>query len=147
MVKVCDTKRVMVVFRDRLVMTLNLARVSQSELARLSGLGQPHLNAICAGRVVHVTAETVVRIARVLGCSTDWLLGLTARGPAPQTVRHAVASSGGRVIERPGEMHRDPINLNAGSVSRRGRARRVRSVVLPPDAPSEAPDEADVPPQ
>ena len=117
------------VLKDRLNLTLLSAKVTQAELARLAGMGASHVNDICRGRMTAITAESVVRMARVLGCTTDWLLGMTPDGPAPAAVRQSVASYGGRVLEAPGSRRvRDPINVNAGSTSMRG---RVRSRLVP----------------
>jgi len=118
------------VLKDRLNLTLLSAKVTQAELARIAGMGASHVNDICRGKRTAITAETVVRMARVLGCTTDWLLGLTPEGPAPAAVRQSVASYGGRVLEAPGSRRiRDPINVNAGTRSMRG---RVRSTLVRP---------------
>lgn len=112
----------MSVLRDRLLLTITASRLSQAEVARVARLNVCHLNDICRGRSTHVTADTVVKLARAFGCSADWLLGLTSLGPSPIAVRQSIAHAGGRVLETPDAEWRDPINVNAGA-SRRGRVR------------------------
>lgn len=125
----------MKVFRDRLALTIEASRVSQAEVARVAGMNAAHLNDILRGRREHITAEVVARLAKALGCSCDWLLGFTTLGPAPVSVRHAIALGGGRVLDRIGAKRLDPININAGVTSHRGRVRgRARAREEPDDA-------------
>lgn len=116
-------------FRERVRLAIEKARVSQAEVARVAGMNAAHLNDILRGRRKNISAEVVVRIARALGCSSDWLLGLPSEAPTPAGIRHAVAIAGGRMLERIGSERMDPVNINAGVNSRRGRVRcppRVR---------------------
>ena len=114
----------MKVFRDRLQLTLEAARISQAEAARVARINVSHLNDMLRGRRKNVSAEIVVRLSRALGCTSDWLLGLTTTGPTPAGVRHAVALAGGHVLERAGVARMDPINVNAGLTARRGLVRK-----------------------
>lgn len=123
----------MKVFRERLKLTLERSRVSQAEAARVAGMNAAHLNDILRGRRKNITAEIVVRLATALGCSCDWLLGRDAEGPTPASVRHAIALGGGRVLDRIGSERMDPININAGVTSRRGRVRGRAPVRKEPD--------------
>lgn len=130
--------------QERLRLTLSESRVSQGELSRLTGISSSHVSKICQGKAVCVTAETVVRIATVLGCTTDWLLGMTSSGPTPAAVQIAVAHASGRIMERAGKNSPiAPINRNAGVISKRGRVSRgpKRSVVIQPEAPPAQPKE------
>lgn len=131
MVKI-ELPPVMRVFRDRLQLTLAKSRVSQAQLARIARLNPTHVNNLCNGRRTRVSAQTVVAIARALGCSTDWLLGLAAIGPKPIAVRQSIGVQGGRVMQYIGDERIDPINQNLGVVSRRGLV-RGRPPVPPPE--------------
>ena len=109
-----------IIFRDRLKMTLESARISQSSCAVAAGMHTSMVNQIIRGKKHAITAESVVRIAIALGVSTDWLLGLSANGPKPAAVRNAIAIAGAKVQERPGQP--DQRNLGkVGSATRRGR--------------------------
>lgn len=118
--------------RDRLKLTLLSSRVSQSELSRSSGVHLVTISRILRGENVCVTLITVMRLAKALGCSIDWLAGMAVQGPTPAAVRHAIGQAGGRVLE-PAGAPMDPINRNAGTVSRRGM--QVRSVLAPAAPP------------
>ena len=57
---------------------------SKTELARRSQLHQQHIYKLLAGERTHISAETVIALARAFGTSADYLLGLTdkvAAGP------------------------------------------------------------------
>ena len=58
--------------------------MSQKELARRIRTAQSHLSEVEADSVPRVSGELLVRIASVLGTTTDYLLLLTA-DPRPQT--------------------------------------------------------------
>lgn len=49
---------------------------TRAELARRTGLNPTHLWKIEQGHRARVEAETVRRLARALGCTTDYLLGM-----------------------------------------------------------------------
>ena len=115
--------------RDRLRLTLLAARVSQYELARVSGIHSRSIARMCRGDSLHVTLPTMIRLANSLGCSIDWLAGRAVQGPTPIAVRHAIGQAGGRVKERAKDAVMDPINRNSGMTSRRGR--QIRSVLAP----------------
>jgi|GEM_PF-3865756 len=118
--------RTMKCLQDRLVMTLEAARISQAELARVAGLNGSHVNDLCRGRSTNVTVKTLVGMARALGCSCDWLLGFARQGPTPVGVRTAFVAAGGCVQLRPGEAADALFAQNAPSASRRGRVRGKR---------------------
>ena len=109
---------------DRLRLTLRAAGISQSALARVSGLNITHVNDICRGRRANVNVRSVIALADALGCTVDWLLGRTGPGPTPTAVRHAIGQRGGTVLQYVGVERIDPININAGVTSRRGRVGR-----------------------
>lgn len=109
---------------DRLRLTLRAAGISQSALAQVSGLNITHINDICRGRRVNVNVRSLIALADTLGCTVDWLLGRTEPGPLPAAVRQAIGQRGGTVLQYVGDERMDPININAGVTSRRGRVGR-----------------------
>ena len=50
---------------------------TRRELAKRSGLHEQHLLKIEQGLRKRLEADTIIRLARALGCSADYLLGLT----------------------------------------------------------------------
>ena len=128
------TEPVSTELRDRLRLTLAESRISQMELARCAGITPRNITKLCRGDSVNVTLPTLLKLAAALGCSIDWLVGRAVQGPSPAAVRHAIGQAGGRVMEFARSPIMDPINRNAGIVSRRGR--QVRSVLAPVAPPS-----------
>jgi transcriptional regulator with XRE-family HTH domain len=66
--------------RDDIGVRVVLARTrrgwSQKELSEKTGLSQKTLSLLEKGHSQRLYVETVVRLAKALGVSTDWLLGL-----------------------------------------------------------------------
>ena len=71
-----DTVRL---FQQRLIETLEKARLSRARLATLAGIDRSTLSQLLAADAVRLPrADTVVAIARALNVSSDWLLGLSS---------------------------------------------------------------------
>jgi transcriptional regulator with XRE-family HTH domain len=71
----------------RLAMTRHARKLSQGAVAKAVGITQKHLSQIERGHVpiASLGSGTVVRLARLFGVSTDYLLGLSdvATPPPP----------------------------------------------------------------
>ena len=52
------------------------AKMTQEQLAELSGLKQFHISRIENGDIKDIKGDTIVRLARALRVSTDYLLGM-----------------------------------------------------------------------
>jgi transcriptional regulator with XRE-family HTH domain len=70
----------------RIVATRAKIGWSQRDLVRISGVGQNNLSVLEQGKKPSVRADTVVRLAKALGVSADYLLGLID-DPVPPTTR------------------------------------------------------------
>jgi transcriptional regulator with XRE-family HTH domain len=68
-----------------------LAKIAARELDRLAGITEGHTSLIESGHVADATSQTLVKIARVLGVSLDWLVSGFGDGPTTDTVIAAVA--------------------------------------------------------
>jgi transcriptional regulator with XRE-family HTH domain len=55
-------------------------KLSQAELARLSGVGQGKISMIESGALVAITVQTALRLARALGVSVEELVATPRRG-------------------------------------------------------------------
>ncbi|MDZ7378632.1 MAG: helix-turn-helix transcriptional regulator [candidate division KSB1 bacterium] len=64
-------------FAERLRRARLRADLTQTELAKRAGLHLGNLNELECGKGRGVRGDTVVRLCRALGCSADYLLGLT----------------------------------------------------------------------
>lgn len=68
--------------RDDIGVRVVLARTkrnwNQKKLSEQAGLSQKTLSLIEKGHAHRLYADTVVRLAKALGVTTDWLLGLTS---------------------------------------------------------------------
>jgi transcriptional regulator with XRE-family HTH domain len=62
-------------FGERLKRLRELAGLSQSELARRSGVRRPIINMLESGARTGLTAESARRLARALDITVDYLLG------------------------------------------------------------------------
>ena len=71
-------------FGKRLSAARHKRGVSQSELARLSGVGQNQISNLEAGKKPSVRADTVVRLCEALRVTTDSLLGGNGEPPHPE---------------------------------------------------------------
>lgn len=62
-------------FGERLKMALRYAGMTQSELAKESGI-----TAVCMSRYIRGQRDpkmsTIIKMCRVLNCSADWLMGV-----------------------------------------------------------------------
>jgi transcriptional regulator with XRE-family HTH domain len=67
----------------RIVTTREKIGWSQRELVRISGVGQNNLSALEQGKKPSVRADTIVRLAKALRISADYLLGLTDTPTSP----------------------------------------------------------------
>ena len=63
-------------FIERVLVTRRERGWTRRELARRAGLHEQHLAKVERGNRVRVEAETVRKLARALGCTTDYLLGM-----------------------------------------------------------------------
>jgi len=62
-------------FGERLHQFRELAKMSQSELAKRANIPQPIISAVESGRQKSVNLDTARRIARALGVTLDMLAG------------------------------------------------------------------------
>jgi transcriptional regulator with XRE-family HTH domain len=74
------------VFGDRLRRRRKAQQLSQQELAALMQIPQSWISELENGKRPHVEADTVYRFCRALGCTSDYLVGLTD-DPTPPTKR------------------------------------------------------------
>ena len=78
-------------FRSRLGQAMEQAGINQSALARAIGVDRSTISQILTGDGARMpNAQIVAESARVLGISTDWLLGLTHR---PESATEIMAES------------------------------------------------------
>lgn len=84
-VDMADTKQVLQA--DRLIAAREKMKISQAEFARRLDIGAPHYHRIENG-VYQPSLGLIVKIARVLDISADYLLGLTDKeeGEPPQVL-------------------------------------------------------------
>jgi transcriptional regulator with XRE-family HTH domain len=70
----------------RLAMTRHAWKLSQGAVARAVGITQKHLSQVERGHVpvASLASGTVVRLARLFGVSTDYLLGLSDIATLPR---------------------------------------------------------------
>ena len=59
---------------------------TRRELAKRAGLHEQHLANVERGERHRIEADTIIKLARALDCSTDYLMGLTD-DPTPPTKR------------------------------------------------------------
>lgn len=122
-----EIEMMIIALRDRLRLTLLSARISPRELARIAKLNPDHVAQICRGKAQTIRAKTVVAMACALGCTTDWLLGLSEQRPRTRVVRETFAREERRALNA----ERDLRRAADASTSRCGsRRRRRRSVLL-----------------
>ena len=75
----------------RLKHALKLGQVSARAAASLAGISSGAPGQILRGKVRGPSVSTLDPLARVLGCSLDWLVRGEGQGPSSVTVRSAVA--------------------------------------------------------
>lgn len=87
-------------FRERLRLALNNAGLSQAEAARRMGVDSGAVSRwLTQGRLPRL--ESLIEIARVLGTSLDYLVGLpNAQPPPPREVNPAVVEAVRRLAEK-----------------------------------------------
>lgn len=71
------------IFAQRLMETRAARGLSQTELAAYCGMNLGNLNELERGKSSGLRAETLVRLARALDCSLDYLCGFT-EDPRPR---------------------------------------------------------------
>lgn len=77
------------------------AGLAARPLDRLAGLGEGHVNMIERGERPNIEAETARALARVFGCSLDWLIAGMGRPPTDAALRRAVARAQREFDARP----------------------------------------------
>lgn len=89
---------------DRLHVVRVRAGLSARELSRLAGLTGAHVGLVESGTIKAVGAPTAAALARVLGCSLDWLVLGQGEPPSDAELAAAVAAARARhAAERTGE--------------------------------------------
>lgn len=71
----CLTLGLNTVLSDRVKKALETAGLSQAELARKTGIAPPSLHDIESGKTKSLRSTTLVRMAKALGQTPDWLAG------------------------------------------------------------------------
>jgi transcriptional regulator with XRE-family HTH domain len=64
-------------FGERLVTLREAKGWTRRELAKRAGLHEKHLDKVEHGARQRIEAETIIKLSRTLGVSSDFLLGLT----------------------------------------------------------------------
>lgn len=78
-------------FRERLTQAMSEAQISQSALARGIGVDRSTVSQLLSDQGARMpNAQVVAECARIMGISTDWLLGLTDR---PESAAELMAES------------------------------------------------------
>jgi transcriptional regulator with XRE-family HTH domain len=80
----------------RLFYLRSLTPLGPTQLAKLAGLGDAHVTYIERGDREHISAETALSLAEVLGCSVEWLVRGVGEPPPADTVRAAVEAARAR---------------------------------------------------
>jgi transcriptional regulator with XRE-family HTH domain len=62
---------------------------TRRELAKRAGLHEQHLAKVERGHRHRLEAETVIKLARALGCTTDYLLGVSPGTADEQTAQQS----------------------------------------------------------
>ena len=73
-------------FGQRVITARDQQGWTRRELAKRAGLHEQHLANVERGNRFRIEAETIIKLARALNCSTDYLMGLTD-DPTPPTKR------------------------------------------------------------
>ena len=63
--------------RFRLKNVMMERKASQSQLAKVAGISESTFSRFMSGQIQDLSSESVIRIARELNVSTDFLLGIT----------------------------------------------------------------------
>jgi transcriptional regulator with XRE-family HTH domain len=72
---------------DRLARVRGIRRMSQQSLAQRSGLKVQNISRLETDQREHVRSDTLRRLAEALGCSADYLVGLTEDPTPPKRSR------------------------------------------------------------
>jgi transcriptional regulator with XRE-family HTH domain len=64
-------------FAQRVVTARGTHGWTRRELAKRAGLHEQHLANVERGNRHRIEADTIIKLARALGCTTDYLMGLT----------------------------------------------------------------------
>ncbi len=89
-------KRVPSPIGQRIEMLRGLGELPARELDRLAETTEGHASLIESGVVKNVSAETVAKLAHVLGASLDWLIAGEGKAPSERTVRSSVEAARAR---------------------------------------------------
>jgi len=65
-------------FEQRVILARSKKGWTRRELAKRAGLHEQHLANVERGNRHRIEAETIIKLARALGCTTDYLLGVDA---------------------------------------------------------------------
>ena len=72
-------REIVAVFRQRMLESMTSRGLNQSALSRKAGVDRSTLSQLLSAQNLRMPrADTVASLARVLGVSSDWLLGLTS---------------------------------------------------------------------
>jgi transcriptional regulator with XRE-family HTH domain len=64
-------------FGERILLLRRRQGLTQRELAKMAGLNSNTLARVERGEVKDLGGQSVAKLARALGCTTDYLLGMT----------------------------------------------------------------------
>jgi transcriptional regulator with XRE-family HTH domain len=67
-------------FGQRVIKARDKHGWTRRELARRAGLHEQHLAKVERGNRHRIEGETIIKLARALGCTSDYLLGLRDEG-------------------------------------------------------------------
>ena len=79
-------------FAQRVIAARGKQGWTRRELAKRAGLHEQHLANVERGHRHRIEADTIIKLAHALGCSTDYLLGLTDDPTPPKRPRSRKAS-------------------------------------------------------
>ena len=71
-------------FAARVMAARGMHGWTRRELAKRAGLHEQHLAKVERGDRQHVEPDTIIKLARALGCTTDYLMGETDDPTPPQ---------------------------------------------------------------
>jgi transcriptional regulator with XRE-family HTH domain len=74
-------------FGQRVIAARSSQGWTRRELAKRAGLHEQHLANIERGNRHRIEAETIIKLARALGCTTDYLMGVADTPTLPKHSR------------------------------------------------------------
>jgi transcriptional regulator with XRE-family HTH domain len=74
-------------FAERVIAERETHGWTRRELAKQAGLHEQHLAKVERGQRQRIEADTIIKLARALGCSADYLMGLTEDPTPPNRPR------------------------------------------------------------